>query len=230
MRRKATATRPAEKRYSRAILPSAQPPGSAPLPRLVEVGDGERPPLGDLPIHRLDVPGRLGIQVFDPPRGALGVPIHAVPIEREVLDRTERCHPPPVFKDAANLQCPPQQVGVMGSEPGEQGELVSALHHVDRVDLKEAHGAHGPADVPEVRCGRGPRRGETLGGDGGPPNLRLGEAPHWPVNGGRCCDQSPGCRHRSTCPQGNWPPNRRARRHRHVSVCISAPPMHERGR
>jgi hypothetical protein len=105
-----------------------------------------------------------------------------MPKKRKILDRAERRHPGPILEEVALLQRPPQQIGVVRTKPGEKGELMSPLDDVDRVDLEDAHGAHRPTHVADVRRASRPRSGKTLGGEGGSPRLRPGEAPHLAVD------------------------------------------------
>jgi hypothetical protein len=179
LRRKATETRPAAKRCSRAIFPSAQaPPRPLPLPRLLEVCDGQRPALGNLPVHGLDIAGPALVQLCDPLTLAPRQALHAVPMQREVLDRRERSHPRPILEDPPLLQGTLQQTGVVGAEPGEQGEVMGPFHDIHRVDLQHVQRPDRPDDMAQIRSGLGAGRGQALGADGSATCLGSAEPSH----------------------------------------------------
>ena len=115
------------------------PPRPGALPRLIEVGCGDRATLLHLAVHRLDVSRCLLTQLADATPRHLGVMVHAMTPQRPVLDGEERRHVRPVLEHPPLPQSPPQEVGVVGADAGEERQLVGPFDDVDRVDLQHAH-------------------------------------------------------------------------------------------
>jgi len=105
---------------------------------------------------------------------APGILLGAVHPEAEVppdRPRHEAGFVSPVLADVARGAIPQriEQTGVVGTQSGEEGEVLTAGEHIDTVDLDDADGVDHPLEVPDRGGTARPWPRESLCGQGNPP-------------------------------------------------------------
>lgn len=77
----------------------------------------------------------------------------------------------PVLADVARGAIPQriEQTGVVGTQSGEEGEVLTAGEHIDTVDLDDADGVDHPLEVPTVGALLGRGRANPCAARGNPP-------------------------------------------------------------
>ena len=148
------------------------------LERGLELAGGERPARGDLREYGLD---ELGVLERDALHAAPGVGQRALHPEVQQgpglrWDQARLVRP--VLDEAARTDVagPVEQGRVVGTEAGEEREVLAAGEDVDAVDLDDADAVDHPLDVAHGRLARRrPGVGEPLRHDGDAPGLGLGQ-------------------------------------------------------
>jgi hypothetical protein len=92
-----------------------------------------------------------------------------------LVDGDVRCLVTPVFEQLAIGRGLRQQVPWVGTEAGEQRQLLGAHQDIHRVDLDEPHAIENPPRVTAIDPGVRSRVGEALRRESDPPRLADGD-------------------------------------------------------
>src|SRR5450759_2082553 len=144
----------------------------------LELAGGERPARGDLREYGLD---ELGVLERDALHATPGVGQRALHPEAQQgpgLRRDQARLVGPVLDETARTDVtgPVEQGRVVGTEAGEEREVLAAGEDVDAVDLDDADAVDHPLDVTHGRLARRwPGVGEPLRNNGDAPGLGLGQ-------------------------------------------------------
>ena len=152
-----------------AVVPA--PPGAAPFAAVGQLRRGERPAVGDLAQHRVDVFRLLlpeEMQLALAVAGILAGALHAPAEQGMRAERQQRgLVRPELEQPALALAAPGDAVEVIAgvvAQPREQRQVVRPRQHVHRIDLQETQPIDGALDVTGIEQPAGAGRAETLGG------------------------------------------------------------------